>query len=175
MKISNNIHGTVCSLRNSHLTECKDMLVLRNDPHLSKFLKKVGNDINKQKIWLKKQRELKNKICLTIIDKQNKPLGYFTSFTIFPDKKFDPGGWIMHPSTLASMKICSLVLAYEIGFNVLNLTKALLRVKKGNLSIIKMHLRMGAKEIDNDKDFNYLILSKKVHNKSLIRKIFING
>ena len=39
MKISNNIHGTVCSLRNSYLTDCKDMLVLRNDPDLSKFLK----------------------------------------------------------------------------------------------------------------------------------------
>tara|TARA_X000000368_G_C22807276_1_gene613031 strand:- start:49 stop:576 length:528 start_codon:yes stop_codon:yes gene_type:complete len=174
MKISNNIHGTVCSLRNSHLTDCKDMLVLRNDPHLSKFLKKVENDINKQKIWLKKQRELKNKICLTIIDNQNRLLGYFTSFTIFNNDKFDPGGWIMHPNTLASMKICALVLAYEIGFNNFNLPKAYLRIRKGNLNIMKMHFRMGAIEIDNDKDFNYLILSKKTHNKSSIRKLFIN-
>ena len=47
MKINNNIHGTVCSLRNSHLTDCKDMLVLRNDPHLSKFLKN-NEDIYKE-------------------------------------------------------------------------------------------------------------------------------
>ena len=174
MKISNNIHGTVCSLRNSYLTDCTDMLVLRNDPDLSKFLKKVENNIKKQKIWLKKQRELKNKICLTIIDNQNKPLGYFTSFTIFDDYKFDPGGWIMHPKTLANIKICSLVLAYEIGFNFLNLSEAFLRVRKGNMNIMKMHFQMGAIAINDDKDFNYLILSKKVHNKSLTRKLFIN-
>ena len=81
----------------------------------------------------------------------------------------------MHPSTLANIKICSLVLAYEIGFNILNLSNAFLRVRKGNSNIIKMHYRMGAIEIDNDKDFNYLILSKEIHNKSLTRKLYING
>ena len=49
MKISNIIHGTVCSLRNSYLADCKDMLSLRNDPHLSKFLKKVENNLIEQK------------------------------------------------------------------------------------------------------------------------------
>ena len=57
----------------------------------------------------------------------------------------------MHPNTLSNIKICSLVLAYEIGFNFLNLSKAFLRVRKGNINIIKMHFKMGAIAINKIK------------------------
>ena len=49
------------------------MLVLRNDPNLSKFLKKVENSVISKKM-AQKQREQKNKICLAIIDGQNSQL-----------------------------------------------------------------------------------------------------
>ena len=175
MKIKTRIKGSVCSLRNSHLSDCKYILTLRTNPILSMHLNKVENNLDKSKNFILNQRTSKNKLSLTIIDKNNKRLGFFTGFTVFGDNKFDPGGWIMPINVQANVKICSLVLAFEIGFNIFNIPKALLRVRKGNIKIIKFHQKMGATIIDSDENLEYLIMDRETYNISLPRKIFLDG
>jgi hypothetical protein len=174
MKLNKIIHGTMCSIVDSTMDDCSQMLKLRKDPSLSKYLKNVDNDLLEQQNWLNSQYSSTDRMALTIKDSNQTVVGFFTSFRIFWDFwTFEPGGWIMENNLSPSLKLCSLIVAYEFGFNEVNQNFARLIVRHGNKKVLGLHEKMGSINFYEDKKYKYFILSKKNFNSSQLRRFYI--
>ena len=174
MKLNKIIHGTMCSIVDSTMDDCSQMLKLRKDPSLSKYLKNVDNDLLEQQNWLNSQYSSTDRMALTIKDNNQTVIGFFTSFKIFWDFwSFDSGGWIMENNLSPSLKLCSLIVAYEFGFNEVNQNFARLIVRHGNKKVLGLHEKMGSINFYEDKKYKYFILSKKNFNSSQLRRFYI--
>ena len=155
--------------------DCAEQIVeLRNNENLNKYLSHTDASIEKQKEWIRKykKRESKGKeYYFTIKTNTDNVLGFVRLYKINKeDKTFTWGSWIMKKDKPVSSALESAVLIYEFAFNNLKMEKALFEVMKENEKVISFHKKFGAQKISEDREFEYFVLDKETYFKKREKK-----
>lgn len=150
------IQGKNINLRTVEIEDASFILELRMVKHKNKFLSSVENDLEKQKIWLKRYKikeHRQQEYYFVIESKTQQKLGLVRAYDLKLDS-FCWGSWLIKDKAPQTTAIESALLVYEFGFNQLGYKQSHFDVRKGNSRVIDFHLRFGAKIIDED-ELNY--------------------
>jgi hypothetical protein len=142
-------------LRLVQFSDCRFIHSLRTDHKLNQHLSTVKSDLVSQKTWLKSyfDREFSGLEFYFLIILDGNPVGTVRVYDLRTDS-FTWGSWIIKAGTSPLVALKSVALVYELGFNLLEYTKSIFEVRKGNISVIRFHLRTGAQLVGED-DLHY--------------------
>lgn len=139
------------------------MVGLRAIEKLSRFLPPTSSDVSRQVEWIRnyKQREKAGLEYYYIFeDDLNNKLGLSRIYAIHA-LDFTVGGWIFRPDALLGSAILGDIIVREIGFTVLKKTKCLFEVHKGNVHVIRYHMKYNPKNIGEDKENYYFEIDQE--------------
>lgn len=122
------------------------------------MLSKTTPSLDLQVKWIenyKKREEQKEEYYFIIEDKNQENIGTVRIYNIIEDT-FCWGSWLIIENVPFYCSIESALLVYDFAFDNLNLKNSKFDVDKKNKSVLKFHLNMGAKIVDeSEKDFYF--------------------
>jgi RimJ/RimL family protein N-acetyltransferase len=152
-----NLESKTIRLRLIDLTDAEFVLSLRLDGRYNQFLSAVSSDINGQKEWIKQYKiDEENGLQFYFIIERNDgvPCGTIRVYDLKKDS-FCWGSWILNEDKTRYAALESAFLIYKFGFELLGFKKSHFDVMKDNKKVVSFHQKMGAIQIDEDKDNYY--------------------
>lgn len=125
---------------------------LRIDSTYNKYLSKVDDDIEKQRLWLieYKKREAQELEFYYIIHRKadSIPIGTVRVYDFIKDENsFCWGSWILNEKKTKYAALECTVLIYDLAFKSMGFNRCHMDMRKENLKIIEYHKRLGVKII----------------------------
>jgi RimJ/RimL family protein N-acetyltransferase len=128
---------------------------LRNDPRYNQHLSEVSGTVEDQRLWIEayKAREADLRELYYVIERKDGiPCGLVRLYDITRER-FTWGSWILDANKPFKAALESAVLIYIIGFELLDIPKAVFDVRRANLHTISFHERFNATRThENEKD-----------------------
>lgn len=121
MFINEIIKGRYVSLRSAELSDAEVTLKIRLDPNKTKFLHKTENNLEKQKIWLKNQRERNGDYFFVVESLDGKFIGTTSIYDMNDEHVAHAGRLLMIGNPIQSFEAFILMLQY--GFEHLGVEK----------------------------------------------------
>lgn len=141
------------------------ILSLRTNPKLSKYLHAIDNDIEGQRLWIRKYKErerMGTDFYFIYYDEGGEKVGVNRIYNM-SEHSCTGGSWICSPRVDSSKSIATVLISRNIMFENLGFEEELFEVQKGNNQVLKFHYMMGA-EIVEETDLEYrLKLTKDVY------------
>jgi RimJ/RimL family protein N-acetyltransferase len=158
-----------CHLRLVEEGDARFILDLRCNPQRGKHLSPVENDLDKQIAWIRdyKLREKAGVEYYVITELRTPPhtrFGTARMYNICPDS-FTIGSWLLAPEVSRVVGIEMVLGGYDFGFNILNLEKAYLDVRRTNIQGVRFHERFGLTRIGEDDVNVYFELPREAYAK----------
>jgi RimJ/RimL family protein N-acetyltransferase len=161
MRLVDRITGPHMHLRTAEEDDAGFILTLRLDPDLSKYIGSTDASIEKQRHWLRQKIHQENDYHMIIEANDASLLGVIALYHIdFEKKTFEWGRWIVKPAAPPYTALESALLCYILGFEILNLEKAVLGVMNDNVRTISFHKKFGATLVRQDSEavwFEYTV------------------
>ncbi|WOG30435.1 GNAT family N-acetyltransferase [Endozoicomonas sp. 8E] len=131
--------------------DAKEILNLRTDPSLTKFIPALCNDEAKQRSWIERQKSTPHDYYFAI-EKLNTsthpPEGFIGLYNIDCKKKYGEWGrWIVRPRSLAAYE--SAYLIYQFGFDSLRLNLLYSQTIRENTSVVLFHEKCGCDRVSD--------------------------
>ena len=159
------LKGKFVNLREVTTDDAEFILKLRCDEKKSRFLHKTEYNVEKQVEYIKNYLKKDNEWYFIIENKEYKPLGTVRIYDVEGDK-YTGGSWLMIDGASPKETIEGDLLLKEYSFNVLNFSKNIFQVSKGNNKVIRYHKICGAEILsENDLEYNFL-LTKEMYIKN---------
>ncbi len=154
------------------------ILSLRTDPAKSQFISFTENDIARQRAWIEASLERSKagqEYYYIIEDTAGERLGTVRLYD-FQGDSFAWGSWILKDGSPYYVGLESFFMAVEVGFYRHGFTVARGDVRKGNSSVWKNHLRLGAKIVaETEQDYSFAMSKSEYEvTKAKYRKFFVN-
>ena len=141
--ISNVLKGdNGVELRLVTVEDAEFILNLRTDPDLNKYLSHTSSDYDAQKQFLKnyKLKEYAKEEFYFKITYNERDVGTVRIYNInYQENTFTWGSWIVKRGNPGLVALSSAYLSYYFAFNILHLNKALIDVRKDNLSVFELY------------------------------------
>ncbi|RZF23071.1 N-acetyltransferase [Halobacteriovorax vibrionivorans] len=142
------IKGDFITLRPVTTRYSEDIIKLRTDKIISKYLNKTVPSIEKQNEWLSSQINKNGDYYFAIIDnKTDKLIGTISLYNIDKEDTAEFGRWICIGNSLQSTE--SVLLLHDFGFNVIKLKKIYSRTVAENTKTLNFHKRFGATQTEH--------------------------
>ena len=156
-------HGN-CSLRFAEVQDSEFIVNLRQDEELSRYISPTSGDVSKQKIWIStyKEREKAGSEYYYIIENLGTSVGTVRLYD-FRGDSFCWGSWIIVRGQSTKIAYSSVIMAYDFAFNELGFNQSHFDVMKGNDSVLRFHVKMGANIVRSDDANNYLEISSDAY------------
>lgn len=137
------------------------IIKLRTNPKLAIYIHHTDNNIEKQRNWIReyKRREKDGLDYYFIYYYLDKPIGVNRIYNIY-DNLGTIGSWLCSSESNVEQSIGTLIILRDILFEVLNLEIDRFDVRKKNKHVLKLHLSMGAKIIEETDTDYFLEISK---------------
>lgn len=135
---------------------------LRTDPGYNAHLSSVTGTVADQRDWITacKAREAAGEEFYYIIERQDGvPCGTVRLYGITEDS-FTWGSWILNEDKPPKAALDSAVLLYDIGFEMLEKSRAVFDVRADNTRTVRFHLRFGATQTGRDPENLYFELTR---------------
>lgn len=149
MVYSDIITGKYISLRAVSEYDAEFILKLRNDENKNKYVHSVDNDINKEILWIKEQRERKGDYFFAIIrNEDSKTVGTISIYNVDSiEKTAELGRWISYGASIENIE--SIMLAHEFAFGILNIENVYTKTLQDNKNVVSLWRRFGGKAESN--------------------------
>ena len=149
-------YGIKC--RMATIEDSAFIVSLRTNQKLSKYLHHTDNDVEKQKVWMRKylERNARGEDYYFVYTYNDIPFSVNRIYNI-TDHSATGGSWLCIPGTLPEVSIASLLLMRDILFEFLVKDYDLFDVQDGNKQVRKLHIMMGAKRVgmtDDQENFS---------------------
>lgn len=121
---------------------------LRTEPAYNRHLSAVTGTVEDQRRWIeayKAREEAGSEYYYVIERRDGMRCGLVRLYDIGPDH-FTWGSWILDHNKTPKAALESAVLIYDLGFEVLGLSRAALDVRRDNQRTLAFHRRFGAEE-----------------------------
>ena len=153
-KLENRIEGKFVNIRDDVEADSEFILSLRCDEKKSKYLHKTENNVEKQREYIRRYKNLTDELFFIIENKKHEPIGTYRVYDLKEDS-FCIGSWLMvdtcSPFEMMEGEYLSKMYAFEqTGFEKFHFD-----VRKDNKKVIKYHKTMGAKQV-GETDLDYL-------------------
>lgn len=162
------IVGNNIILRLAEIYDASFIMNLRINGQKTKYLSRVDDDVEKQKIWLSdyKAREIRGEeFYFVICNKTNMPCGTVRVYD-FKDESFSWGSWLINSKAAPfTAGIESALLIYEFAFKHLHLKKCHFEVVTENTKVRSFHEKMGAWACSSDQIKTYFNYDKITYDK----------
>lgn len=125
---------------------------LRSDPAYNAHLSEVNGTVEDQRLWIEayKARESQKKELYYVIErKDGVRCGLVRLYDIGEDS-FTWGSWILDHNKPQKAALESAILSFGVGFELLDLDRAFLDVRRANAKAINFYLRLGTVQIHED-------------------------
>lgn len=151
-------YGLTCRLVREE--DAPFILKLRTDKKLSRFVHAVDDSLENQIEWIRnyKKREEKGMDYYFIYFSKGRPIGVNRIYNITPEGSTG-GSWICDPDATVEESIATNFMQTEIE-DAFEIPIGPFNVSKGNNQVLKYHLSMGAKII-NENDNEYTLMRDK--------------
>lgn len=136
------IVGHFSKLRYVKLDDAKQILKLRLDENLNRYINKVDNDVEKQRCWIDYHQKLEGDYYFVIEDINNNLVGTVSIYNI-SENEGELGRWVSKANSIINLE--SIILAYDFAFDILKLDKIWMYVIKDNTKVVKFHKVFGSK------------------------------
>lgn len=175
MILKERIHGRKINLRTAEPDDAAFIIRLRTDPLLSRYIKSINPDVEKQRQWIVAKQQQENDYHLIIESQAREPYGVIAIYDInYNLGTFDWGRWVIDRNAPAYTAIESCLLIYYFAFVKLKLEQSLFEVRKKNKKVVEFHNKY-ASIISEDESFYFyscnsnqfnalLSMYKKYHN-----------
>ena len=152
-------HGN-CSLRLVEVQDARFIVNLRQHEELSRYISSTSGDVSKQRVWISayKEREKAGSEYYYIIENLGTPVGTVRLYDFIGDS-FCWGSWVILRGQNTKIAYSSVVMVYDFAFNELGFKRSHFDVMKGNDSVLRFHMKMGANIVRSDEANNYLEIS----------------
>ena len=143
-------------LRLAELGDAQFIHSLRTDSIYNKYLSKVDDDVEIQRLWLfnYKEREKQGSEFYYIIHRKqdSMPIGTVRIYDFLKNENsFCWGSWILNENKTKYAALECTVLIYDFAFEKLGFDRCHMDMRKDNLKIIEYHRRLGVKIIGETK------------------------
>ena len=149
-----------CSLRLVEVQDSRFIVNLRQHEELSRYISSTSGDVSKQRVWISayKEREKAGSEYYYIIENLGTPVGTVRLYDFIGDS-FCWGSWVILRGQNTKIAYSSVVMVYDFAFNELGFKRSHFDVMKGNDSVLRFHMKMGANIVRSDEANNYLEIS----------------
>lgn len=147
------VRGKSIFLREVNEDDAEYILHLRTDPKKGRHLSRTSSDLDNQKKFISNYSKSLTDFYFLICDWTWNRLGTVRIYDI-QGESFCWGSWIISDSAPTSTAIESALLLYDFAFFSLHYKKSHFDVRKKNDSVVRFHVRFGAKIICED-EYNY--------------------
>jgi RimJ/RimL family protein N-acetyltransferase len=149
-----------CSLRLVEVQDARFIVNLRQHEELSRYISSTSGDVSKQRVWISayKEREKAGSEYYYIIENLGTPVGTVRLYDFIGDS-FCWGSWVILRGQNTKIAYSSVVMVYDFAFNELGFKRSHFDVMKGNDSVLRFHMKMGANIVRSDEANNYLEIS----------------
>lgn len=135
---------------------------LRSDERLGRFIHASNGDVEAQKKWVTeyKKRENEGIEYYFIFLKDGIPYGLERIYNIdWTHLSFTSGSWLCEKDTAMEYTLLTLVIAYEIAYDMLGLKINLFDVRKENKKVLKFHRNIMCSHQYAETELDYLFMS----------------
>lgn len=135
---------------------------LRSDEKLGRYIHASNGDVEAQRKWIKeyKKREDEGIEYYFIFLKDGVPFGLERIYNIdWTHLSFTSGSWLCKESTSMENVLLTLVIAYEIAYDILGLKINLFDVRKGNKKVQRFHRNIMCSYQYAETELDYLFMS----------------
>ncbi len=154
--------GNRINLREAEVSDAELILELRLNQDLTRFLNKLDNDLAKQRKYILDHQNKGEDIYFIVEGKDKERYGTARIHDVTEDS-FKCGSWILKPGIPSYVALESYFTCFDYAFIELNKRHCKLDVVKGNLSVINLHKKMGAKLVNEDNEMLYFYFSRDVY------------
>jgi hypothetical protein len=156
------INGETLVLRDANVEDAAFILSLRTNHHKSRHLSTVVDDLDAQRIWLRRYEESDGEAYFIIENNHGTPLGTVRMYDMRGDS-FCWGSWILQDEvpTVAAIESALIIYTYAIesGF-----VQSHFQVHKANERVWAFHERFGAERISEDGvQYEYILSNAAMH------------
>lgn len=159
-------HGEKYGLtyRLANESDAEFILSLRADTWHSRFLHQTDNNLEKQKAWMRKYKELEaeGKDYYFIYFQGNDPVGVNRVYNIF-EYFGTEGSWICKPKSEPNVALATYMILHDIMFEDINLDLSIFDVRKDNIKVQKIHKLFGAMIIGESEIDDYFSIFRKTY------------
>ncbi|MGX9393866.1 GNAT family N-acetyltransferase [Nitrobacteraceae bacterium UC4449_H16] len=154
-----NLESRTIVLRLAEADDAEFVYGLRVDPQYNKYLSQTSGNVEDQRQWLLryKEREARQEeYYFIIVNKTTKArAGTVRLYDFRPQREsFCWGSWILNQNKTRYAAVEFAMLVYELAFRMMHFRACHFDVRKENDSVVKFHIRFGAKIIGED-EANY--------------------
>ena len=145
---------------------------LRTDRTYNEFLTKVGISLEQQISWIeayKLDEQAGKQYYFIILDNSNQRIGSVRLYD-FDKDTFCWGSWILKNGSSWSASLESMALIYHVGFDVLNFKYCVFNVRKLNVSVFKLHQKLGA-DVVAEQGLEYILNMPESKARLIINKV----
>lgn len=153
------LEGNFINLRSVLETDAEFILKLRLNNTLNKYLNKVDNDLEKQKLWIKEQQKRENDFYFIIERKSGLPIGTISLYNI-KELEGEFGRWVSIGNTVENVE--SVLLLHDFGFYKMNLDLIYSETVKENEKLLNFKKRFGAKILNEFRENNQFIVQNAI-------------
>lgn len=146
------VEGPNLTLRLIQADDAGYLFALRNDPKYNRHLSEVRGTVEDQRRWIDAYKVREAALCelYYVIERKNGTrCGVVRLYDISTDS-FTWGSWILDQNKTRKAALESAMLIYTIGFDALELEKAVFGVRLDNEVTLAFHRRFGAIELRRD-------------------------
>ena len=158
------IKGKSINLREVNLDDAEFILSLRQDEKLNKFLKKVDNDIEKQKNYIKNYKNNEQDSYFVIEGKDKEKYGTIRFININKEY-FEGASFVVSRKAPYFAGIEAYLLFCDYGFFGQKKVKLLKNVKKQNIKVYNFYRRTGSTITNEDKEYYYFCCGIETYKK----------
>jgi RimJ/RimL family protein N-acetyltransferase len=138
------INGNLIDIRSVNENDAEFILKLRTNEKLSKYINKTENNIEKQKIWIKKQLKKEGDFYFIALDNDENPMGLASIYNIDNNDMAEFGRWISKGNQIQNLEM--VVLLHDLAFFNLGIKELYYVIVKENKKVINFWKRFGAEQ-----------------------------
>lgn len=143
------IKGLAFSLRLINLSDATDILKLRNNSEINKYINNTSTSVDDQIRWIKKYNKKDDDLYFAVVNNKTKNVeGYISLYNInYNLGTAELGRWIIKPGSLAATE--SIFLVYKLAFEQLSLSNVYTKTVASNTKVVKFHKHFGSRTQEN--------------------------
>jgi len=143
------LYGKTVCLRSVEEKDAAVTLKMRLNPSANQYLTKVDNDVEKQRAFIARQRDMAGDYLFIAEDMNGNPIGMRRVNRVSSEGRYCyTGSLIGLGNAVQNTEIA--LLGYDFAFQILGVSRIILEVVAANVNVVNSQARYGAEEIKRE-------------------------
>lgn len=161
------LEGRYVDLKSATIEDAEFTLGIRTDPELTKYLPRISNTLEQQKMWIEQQRQKAGDYFFVVWDKKGNRIGTNSLYNINGEEG-ESGRLAIRGNSFQSIE--AQLLMSDFSYNIIGLKDVISFVQEGNDKALRYGTTFGGVVVNKSTDENGKVLIKQSTSKEAFEK-----